>query len=203
MNQLPSTPFIPDNAPFTPSQRAWLNGFLAGMYCQTAVSAGTALPTVAIKPKLNVLFGSQSGNAESIAKRLVKEAKKQGFEATINALEKASPTALAQEKCALIVTSTWGEGDPPDNAVQFWEQLKAENDLKLSGLHYSVLALGDTNYQHFCGFGKTLDQRLEAQGAKRIFERVDCNVDFEAGAARWQTGIFEALKSVDLVGGAP
>jgi sulfite reductase (NADPH) flavoprotein alpha-component len=70
-------------------------------------------------------------------------------------------------------------------------------------LNYSVLALGDTNYQHFCGFGKTLDSRLEALGAKRIFERVDCNVDFEAGAARWQTGIFEALKSIDLVGGAP
>ena len=159
-------------------------------------------PTAA-KPKVSVLFGSQSGNAESIAKRLVKEAKKQGFEATIAALEKASPAALAQEKCALIVTSTWGEGDPPDNAVQFWEQLKTENDLKLSSLNYSVLALGDTNYQHFCGFGKTLDSRLEALGAKRIFERVDCNVDFEAGAARWQTGIFEALKSIDLAGGAP
>jgi sulfite reductase (NADPH) flavoprotein alpha-component len=202
MNQLLSIPFIPDNAPFTPSQRAWLNGFLAGMFCQT--SAGAAAPAaVAVKPKVNVFFGSQSGNAESIAKRLVKEAKKQGYETTIAALEKASPAALAQEKCALIVTSTWGEGDPPDNAVKFWEQLKLENDLKLSSLNYSVLALGDTNYQHFCGFGKTLDSRLEALGAKRIFERVDCNVDFEAGAARWQTGIFEALKSVDLVGGAP
>jgi sulfite reductase (NADPH) flavoprotein alpha-component len=199
MNQLPSIPFIPDNAPFTPSQRAWLNGFLAGMFCQT--SAGAA--AVAAKPKVNVFFGSQSGNAESIAKRLVKEAKKQGYEATIAALEKASPAALAHEKCALIVTSTWGEGDPPDNAVKFWEQLKVDNDLKLSSLNYSVLALGDTNYQHFCGFGKTLDSRLEALGAKRIFERVDCTVDFEAGAARWQTGIFEALKSVDLLGGAP
>jgi sulfite reductase (NADPH) flavoprotein alpha-component len=142
-------------------------------------------------------------NAESIAKRLAKEAKKQGYEATISALEKATPAALAQEKCALIVTSTWGEGDPPDNAVQFWEQLKAENDLKLAGLNYSVLALGDANYQYFCGFGKTLDSRLETLGAKRILDRVDCNVDFEAGAARWQTGIFEALKSLDLVGSAP
>jgi len=203
MTPRPSIPFIPDNAPFTPSQRAWLNGFLAGLYCQTAAPAGAAPPTVAVKPKLNVLFGSQSGNAESIAKRLAKEAKKQGYEATISALEKATPAALAQEKCALIVTSTWGEGDPPDNAVQFWEQLKAENDLKLAGLNYSVLALGDTNYQYFCGFGKTLDSRLETLGAKRILDRVDCNVDFEAGAARWQTGIFEALKSLDLVGSAP
>src|SRR5271156_991635 len=106
MSQGPSIPFIPDNAPFTPSQRAWLNGFLAGMFCQTSAGAA-ALPAVAAKPKVSVLFGSQSGNAESIAKRLVKEAKKQGFEATIAALEKASPATLAQEKCALIVTSTW------------------------------------------------------------------------------------------------
>jgi sulfite reductase (NADPH) flavoprotein alpha-component len=202
MIQQPSVPFIPDNAPFTPAQRAWLNGFLAGMYGQTAAPSGAALSTAAAKPKVSVLFGSQSGNAESIAKRLVKEAKKQGFDATITALEKASPAALAKEKCALIVTSTWGEGDPPDNAVQFWEQLKAENELQLSSLSYSVLALGDTNYEHFCGFGKTLDRRLEALGAKRIFERVDCNVDFEAGAARWQTGIFEALKSIDRWSGA-
>src|SRR3984893_5900842 len=200
MSQQPSIPFIPDNAPFTPSQRAWLNGFLAGMFCQT--SAGAAAPAaVAAKPNVNVFFGSQSENAESIAVRLVQEAKKHGYDATIAALEKASPAALAQEKCALIVTSTWGEGDPPDNAVKFWEQLKTENDLKLSSLHYSVLALGDINYQHFCGFGKTLDSRLEALGAKRIFERVDCNVDFEAGAERWQTGIFEVLKSIDLLGG--
>jgi sulfite reductase (NADPH) flavoprotein alpha-component len=197
-----SFPFIPDNAPFTPSQRAWLNGFLAGMFCQTAVPGGAALPTLAAKPKLNVLFGSQCGNAESIAKRLVKEAKKQGYDATIGALEKVTPAALAQEKCALIVTSTWGQGDPPDNAVKFWEKLKAENNLKLAGLNYSVLALGDSNYQYFCGFGKALDSRLEALGAKRIYERVDCNVDFEAGAARWQNGIFEALKNLDLVGGA-
>ena len=202
MTQQPPIPFIPDNAPVTTSQRAWFNGFLDGMFCLTAATAGAPQPIAAAKPKLNVLFGSQSGNAESIAKRLVKEAKKQGYDATIAALEKASPAALAQERCALIVTSTWGEGDPPDNAVKFWERLKAENDLKLASLIYSVLALGDTNYQHFCGFGKSLDSRLEALGAKRIFDRFDCNVDFEAGAARWQTGVFDALKNIDLLGGA-
>jgi sulfite reductase (NADPH) flavoprotein alpha-component len=203
MTQQPRIPFIPDNAPFSPSQRAWLNGFLAGMYCQTGAPTGAQEQAAAVKLKLNVLFGSQSGNAESIAKRLVKEAKKQGYEATIAALEKAAPAALAQESCALIVTSTWGEGDPPDNAVQFWQKLNSENDLKLPSLNYSVLALGDTNYQHFCGFGKSLDSRLEALGAKRIFDRVDCNVDFEEGAARWQAGVFEALKRVGPPVGAP
>jgi sulfite reductase (NADPH) flavoprotein alpha-component len=203
MNQPSAIPFIPDTAPFTPAQRAWLNGFLAGMYSQTGAPAASTQPAAATRLKLNVLFGSQSGNAESIAKRLVKEAKKQGYDATVSALEKATPATLAKESCALIVTSTWGEGDPPDNAVQFWEQLTAENELKLAGLNYSVLALGDTNYQHFCGFGKNLDSRLEALGAKRIFNRIDCNVDFEEGAARWQTGVFEALKKIDPSGGGP
>jgi sulfite reductase (NADPH) flavoprotein alpha-component len=197
MNQPQPIPFIPDSAPFTPSQRAWLNGFLAGMYCQTGAPAAAPQPAAAAKLKLNVLFGSQSGNAESIAKRLVKEAKKQGYNATIAALENATPAQLAQESCALIVTSTWGEGDPPDNALQFWEQLTADNELRFATLNYSVLALGDTNYQHICGFGKSLDSRLEALGAKRIFDRIDCNVDFEEGAARWQTGVFEALKKIE------
>src|ERR1700756_1938072 len=80
MSQQPSIPFIPDNAPFTPSQRAWLNGFLASMFCQTTASAGLTQSAVKAKPKLNILYGSQSGNAESIAKRLVKEAKKQGYD---------------------------------------------------------------------------------------------------------------------------
>jgi sulfite reductase (NADPH) flavoprotein alpha-component len=193
-----SIPFIPENAPFTPSQRAWLNGFLAGMFCQTTAPAGLLQTAAETKPKLNILYGSQSGNAESIAKRLVKEAKTQGYDATVAPLEKANPAALAQARCALIVTSTWGEGDPPDNAVAFWQQLTAENEVELAGLRYSVLALGDSNYQHFCGFGKNLDSRLEALGARRIFERIDCNLDFEEGAARWQRGVFEALKSIDL-----
>src|SRR5271166_3735533 len=76
MSQQPSIPFIPDNAPFTPSQRAWLNGFLAGMFCQTTAPAGTEQHS---RPSLSVLVGSQSGNAESLAKRFVKEAKKLGY----------------------------------------------------------------------------------------------------------------------------
>ncbi|MBV8415173.1 MAG: flavodoxin domain-containing protein, partial [Verrucomicrobia bacterium] len=100
MTQQRSIPFIPESAPFTPSQRAWLNGFLAGMFCQTTAPAGLSQPAAEAKPKLNILYGSQSGNAESIAKRLVKEAKKQGYDTTIAPLEKANPVALAQEKCA-------------------------------------------------------------------------------------------------------
>jgi sulfite reductase (NADPH) flavoprotein alpha-component len=200
MSQQPAIPFIPESAPFTPAQRAWLNGFLAGMFAQAVAPRADQQPAP-VKPKVNVLFGSQSGNAESIAKRLVKEAKNQGYDATIAALEKANPSELAREKCALIVTSTWGDGDPPDNAVKFWEALSGASGRILENLNYSVLALGDTNYENFCGFGKNLDSRLESLGAKRILDRIDCNVDFEEGAARWQQGVLDALKKVGLAGG--
>ena len=202
MTQRQSVPFIPDNAPFTPSQRAWLNGFLAGMFCQTTAPAGTEQ------------HSSRQAEAERFSRLAERERRvacqtlrqrgeETGYEAAIAGLEKATPAMLAQEKCVLVITSTWGEGDPPDNAVAFWEQLKERNDLSLANLSYSVLALGDTNYENFCGFGKSIDHRLGELGAKRIFERVDCNVDFEEGAARWQNGVFEALKKMAPLGDAP
>jgi sulfite reductase (NADPH) flavoprotein alpha-component len=196
MTPQPIVPFVPDNAPFTPAQRAWLNGFLAGMFCRTEAPGPAARLPAKPKPKLSIFFGSQSGNAESLAKRFGQEAQKQGYEAIVAELEQTSPKALAQEKCALIITSTWGEGDPPDNAAAFWELLAAENEVKLSNLNFSVLALGDTNYTNFCGFGKAIDRRLEELGANRIFERIDCNVDYDDPAARWRDGIFEVLHQV-------
>jgi sulfite reductase (NADPH) flavoprotein alpha-component len=92
--------------------------------------------------------------------------------------------------------STWGEGDPPDNAVSFWKALQAQEGAPLTNLSFSVLALGDTNYEQFCGFGKKIDKRLEELGAKRIFERIDCPVNFEEGASRWQKGVFEAVSKL-------
>jgi sulfite reductase (NADPH) flavoprotein alpha-component len=196
MTQRHTVPFIPDNAPFTPAQRAWLSGLLAGIFCHAEPRAGVTQPPAVIKPRLAILFGSQSGNAESLSKRICKEAQKRGYETTVESLEKGSPAMLAQKNCVLIVTSTWGEGHPPDNAAAFWEDLKNENDIKLPELAYSVLALGDTNYQNFCGFGKAVDRRLEELGAMRIFERVDCDVDYDDPAARWQNGVFEALEKL-------
>ena len=196
MTQTQTVPFIPDNAPFTPAQRAWLNGFLAGLYAQAPSGNGAAAISAPARTKLSVLFGSQSGNSESLAKKLAKEAKNQGYDASAMALEKVSLAALSQERCALIITSTWGEGDPPDNAVSFWKALQEQEGAPLTNLSFSVLALGDTNYEQFCGFGKKIDKRLEELGAKRIFERIDCPVNFEEGASRWQKGVFEAVSKL-------
>ncbi|MDP9291269.1 MAG: sulfite reductase subunit alpha [Verrucomicrobiota bacterium] len=185
----PNIPFIPDNAPFTPAQRAWLNGFLAGMF-SGAPAAATATP---VKIKVSVLFGSESGNCEALAKRVAKAAVKRGFESKAIGLDKISAKDLAKETYALILTSTFGEGDPPENAKAFHAELHDASQPRLENLSYSVLALGDKNYEQFCKCGIDFDTRLEALGAKRIYERVDCEVDYEQPFERWQEGVFGVL----------
>jgi sulfite reductase (NADPH) flavoprotein alpha-component len=192
-------PFIPENAPFTSAQRAWLNGFLAGMYASAPVAVGgnaAAAPAVAEKITANIYFGSESGNCEALAKQIAKAAVKRGFESKPIGLDKVKPADLANERFALIVTSTFGDGDPPENAKDFHADLHSDSQPRLENLSYSVLALGDTNYEHFCKCGIDIDQRLAALGAKRIYERVDCDVDYEAPASVWQDGIFGVLEAM-------
>jgi sulfite reductase (NADPH) flavoprotein alpha-component len=187
----PPVPFIPDNAPFTPAQRAWLNGYLAGLFSNQP--AGAAAPTAPTKLKVSVLFGSETGNAEALAKRVAKAATQRGFEAKALGLDKISAKHLAQEKYVLIITSTFGEGDPPENARAFHEQLHADYQPRLEGLRYSVLALGDKNYEQFCKCGIDFDLRLHALGAERLYERVDCDVDYEQPFEAWLKGVFTVL----------
>ncbi len=186
-------PFIPENAPFTTAQRAWLNGFLAGMYSGTQMAAATPAPA---KIKVNILFGSEGGNAEALAKRVAKAAVKKGFESKALGLDKISMKDLARDSYALIVTSTFGEGDPPENAKTFHEALHAPNQPRLENLNFSVLSLGDKNYEQFCKCGIDFDTRLEALGAKRLFQRIDCDVDYEAPFEQWQEGVFGVLSAL-------
>ncbi len=194
---MPQVPLIPDNAPFSAEQRAWLNGFLAGILSRSE-PGGTAAPSA---PKeshpLLIAFGSQSGNAESLAKRLAREAAGRGFTARAAGLDSLQPADLVREKNLLLITSTWGEGDMPDNALSFWDAINQNGSSpKLENVRYSVLALGDKNYgDTFCLAGKKLDNRLEELGATRVAARVDCDVEFDDLASKWSTAAFDALLS--------
>ncbi len=191
-------PYIPSSAPFTSEQRAWLNGYLAGMFADANLGEPEVAPSNSLLPSkpadpLLVLYGSQSGTAEGLAKKFAKEAESKGFAPRVMELNAAVQLDLTQEPRAVIITSTWGDGEPPDNATAFWSHLSAETAPKLANLNYSVLALGDRNYSEFCGAGRLFDERLEKLGAKRIHPRVDCDVDYEPSAKGWMESVWPAL----------
>jgi sulfite reductase (NADPH) flavoprotein alpha-component len=143
---------------------------------------------------IDIVFGSQSGNAEALAKRTSKTLKAKGFAPKVIDAEQISISALPETKLLLLITSTFGEGDPPDNIAAFHRELH-ETMLDLSGLRYCVLALGDKNYKHFCKTGKDFDARLAKLGATRLQPIVECDVDYESTFARWLDQTIAALGS--------
>jgi sulfite reductase (NADPH) flavoprotein alpha-component len=184
-------PVIPDSAPFTPAQRAWLNGFLAGLYSQGEMTAQAG--TAAATRDVAVLYASQTGTSERLAKKIAKELKAKGHTARIASLEGYAPAALATEECALILASTYGEGDPPDVAQGFFAQLCDEGAPRMEKLSYSVLALGDSHYEHFCKFGVDLDERLSSLGAKPLHPIVTCDVEVDEPFEQWKSGLLARL----------
>ncbi|WP_189844087.1 diflavin oxidoreductase [Streptomyces umbrinus] len=186
----PTGSLIPADAPFSAEQEAWLAGFIAGVAAagRREGAAGDA-PSVTI----DVLFGTQTGNSEFVAGELVAGARSRGLGGRATALDDITPEQLAAMSNVLVVTSTYGEGELPDNAGLFWEALQAETAPRLEGLRYAVLGLGDRGYDDFCQAAKLIDTRLEQLGAGRLHERVDCDVDFEDPAAEWTTVVLERL----------
>ncbi|MFT3989977.1 MAG: flavodoxin domain-containing protein [Luteolibacter sp.] len=142
-----------------------------------------------------LLFATMTGNAEDAAKMLSKKLKALGHETTVANIEKFTPEKLLSHNQPVgFVVSTWGEGEPPDEALDFWELLEKQENGSLQGLRYSVYALGDSYYDEFCGFGKNLDQELERKGATRIAPRVDNDTDYEEFLEEWVENIHSALK---------
>ncbi len=195
-------PFIPENAPFTAEQRLWLNGYLAGLFSDAGagaralagLSAAPAALAAPAKP-LVIFYGSQTGTAEGLAKKTSKVAEKSGFKPRIVDLAQYETVDLTREENVLVITSTYGDGEPPDNAQAFWNFLSSETAPALPQLQFSVLALGDTNYTAFCQFGKNCDERLEKLGARRVHPRIDCDLDYEPLVKTWTEGVFTALAS--------
>jgi sulfite reductase (NADPH) flavoprotein alpha-component len=149
---------------------------ISGRHLQRCERAQALLPAAAAAPKepVLVLYGSQTGTAEGLAKKTAKEAEARGLAPRVVSLEKYESIEWAKESNVLLITSTYGDGDPPDMAQAFWQWLKGDTAPRMDHLRYSVLALGDTNYSAFCAFGKSCDERLAALGAQRLHDRRDC-----------------------------
>lgn len=180
-------------ANLSPLQLAWASGYLAA---KSEQSSGVVMPVQeqGTQQTLTILYGSQTGNAKGVAESLFKQAQSQGINASLLNMGDYKPKNLKTETHLLIVASTNGEGEPPDDAMAFHEFLSSKKAPKLDNLRFSVLALGDSSYEFFCQTGKDFDEKLAALGGKRIAERVDCDVDYDAEAASWTARILSDVE---------
>jgi len=149
---------------------------------------------------LILLFGSQSGNSEGLAAKISKDAKSYGLEGEVHDMDGFDFNSLSGKKRVLIVCSTWGEGEMPDNAEDLWQFSISDSASRLDGVYFGICALGDTSYEFFCQSGKDWDDQFEKLGATRIIERLDCDVDYDSPAAEWILDALPALAAVDSTG---
>jgi sulfite reductase (NADPH) flavoprotein alpha-component len=205
MSPIPKTaPFADDEieilnqvvGPATPVQRAWLAGFLAGLDAQAGDAANVAPQPVAppqpAEP-LTILYGTESGNSEKLAGDVAKAARKMGLKPSLVDMADLEVASLAGVKRLVVIAATWGEGEPPGRATRAYKELMSDAAPRLESTQFGVLALGDTAYVEFCAIGKALDERLAALGAKRVVDRVDCDLDFAEPAANWIGGALKVL----------
>ena len=184
---------IPENAPFNAEQRAWLSEFLTKALGGQAVSVEPAGPAIPV----TILWGSQTGNSEGVAKKFMKALKAGNYEPEVFDMAAYDKSKLPTEKNLLIITSTYGDGEPPDNAADLHEYIMGDDVPSLEGVNYSVFALGDSEYPDFCQCGIEFDQRLEAFGAKRMYKRIDCDVDYDDEFAEWKQGVIAAMGGME------
>ncbi len=176
----------------TAEQLSWMSGYLSGYVTGRQTEPKTDSQP-ADQPEITVLYGSQTGNAARLADSLHELLGKRGVPARLIAMDAYRDSQLKQERILAVIVSTYGEGEPPDNAQGFYEFLFSRKAPKLEGLRFCVLGLGDTSYEYFCKTGRDIDGRLEILGAQRLLARVDCDVDFEEAAESWMEKLLSEL----------
>ena len=206
-------PYIPADVPFTGDQKAWLAGFLAGLNTRLAMPAGAAVPgavaaaetaaTPTADVTLQIIYGTQTGNADYVAEKVQTYAKEHGFDAVVSDMADMDLDTLAAVRRLIVVVSTYGEGEMPDDAEEFWENLAGADAPRLEGMSFGVLALGDSIYDGFCQAGKNVDARLAELGATRVVDRADCDQDYVGTVDDWLPGAIAALQALDPAPGSP
>lgn len=198
----------------TPEQKVWLSGYLVAnqqLTSGTSDTQGSQIGAVSkdtetmlqqneptIQPEkraITLLYGSETGNAQGLAEIFEERLSNIGHNITLKAMDEFKPKNLKNVEDLFIITSTQGEGDPPDNAAELHEFIHGRKAPKLEGVRFSVLALGDQTYEFFCQTGKDFDKKLEELGAERLYERVDCDVDYEEDAEKWMANVINTIDS--------
>ncbi|MGU5679197.1 assimilatory sulfite reductase (NADPH) flavoprotein subunit [Aeromonas allosaccharophila] len=183
-------------------QLAWVSGYLYGL--SQAGSQPAVIGTAATTPSgsLTILYGSQTGNAKGVASVIKAQAEARGLPVTLTSMADYKPKQLKKESHLLVVVSTYGEGEPPESAVDLFEQLKKGKIGKLDGLKFAVLGLGDSSYEFFCQTGKDFDGFLLKAGAERIYELASLDVDYQDAAKAWGEQAINAITATLSTGAA-
>lgn len=188
----------------TDQQKIWLTGYLSAQAALAGSEAVTPAPSAAapvqpVSKDVTVLYGSQTGNSEGLAKKTAQHLEEKGFQVTLSSMSDFKPNNLKKINNLLVIVSTHGEGDPPDNALSFHEYVHGRRAPKLDHLSFSVLSLGDSSYEFFCQTGKEFDERFEELGGTRLFDRVDCDLDYDEPFSEWLQGVASSLSEGEAV----
>ncbi|MBR0592236.1 assimilatory sulfite reductase (NADPH) flavoprotein subunit [Bacillus sp. FSL W8-0920] len=184
----------------TDQQKIWLTGYLSAQAALTgsetatlAPSPSAAVPAQPVSKDVTVIYGSQTGNSEGLAKKTAQHLEEKGFQVTLSSMSDFKPNNLKKIHNLLMIVSTHGEGDPPDNALSFHEYVHGRRAPKLDHLNFSVLSLGDSSYEFFCQTGKEFDERFKELGGTRLTDRVDCDLDYDEPFSEWLQGVTSSL----------
>lgn len=177
----------------TSQQKIWLTGYLTAASAEGPAAVQEPAQVAQQTKEITILFASQTGNSQKVAKKLGAALEDPNHQITVTSMGDYKVNNLKKLDHLFIVASTHGEGEPPDNAISFYEYLHSKRAPKLDNVKYAVLSLGDSSYEFFCKTGIDFDERLKALGATSIVPRVDCDVDFDADADAWIQQVTEAL----------
>ncbi|MCP5885513.1 NADPH-dependent assimilatory sulfite reductase flavoprotein subunit [Klebsiella pneumoniae] len=180
---------------FTPTQLAWVSGYFWGVLNQQSGTAVAAPAPGAEVPTITLISASQTGNARRVAEALRDDLLAAKLNVKLVNAGDYKFKQIAAEKLLVVVTSTQGEGEPPEEAVALHKFLFSKKAPKLDGTAFAVFGLGDTSYEFFCQSGKDFDNKLAELGAERLLDRVDADVEYQAAAAEWRARVVEALKA--------
>ncbi|NEG91737.1 NADPH-dependent assimilatory sulfite reductase flavoprotein subunit [Leclercia adecarboxylata] len=180
---------------FSPTQLAWVSGYFWGMLNQQP-GAVVSAPAAAVEiPAITLISASQTGNARRVAEALRDDLLAAKLNVNLVNAGDYKFKQIASEKLVVVVTSTQGEGEPPEEAVALHKFLFSKKAPKLSGTAFAVFGLGDSSYEFFCQSGKDFDSKLAELGGERLLDRVDTDVEYQAAAAEWRARIVDVLKA--------